>query len=307
MTVYFISNVPAALQLNGIHLGIIDKFERRIDVDLSEGVMAQIIPDGNAEQLNFILNENFLSNPPPCVDAYVSNSEAILYFKYFVSKSAAFDVVAQTEYCGFTVTVFNQSRTYVALDGQTYNLIPLPDGFIFEKFEIHSLNATDLLFIKGFGILCIISPLGKTLFCEEINDFSCETTLKTVKKFATCRQIEITEEYSVDGENLVVVNKCVKENAPLMPHATPFAFFESVLHGGDFSKYLCDEMQSKADALPKYLGNFIDVCVPTEKFYLQHDDRAVGLIYKKKQNLFSLKYFAVAMQENKITNVYPVE
>lgn len=308
MTVYFISNFPATLQLNGIYLGMIDKFERRIDVDLSEGVMAQIIPDKNAEQLNFFINDNFLSCPPPCVDTYVSKNEAILYFKYFENKRATFDVIAQTKYCDFTVTVFNQNRTYAALDGQTYHLISLPDGFVFKEFETHEISGSNLLFIKGLGILCVISPLGDMIFCEEVNDFSCGITLKTVKKFATCRQIEITKEYSFDGESLNIVNKTVKENAPLMPHTIPFAFFESVLHGGDFSKYLCEEMKAKANVLPKYLGNFVDVCVPTEKFYMQHDNEsAVGLIYKKKPNLYDLKYFAVTTKADKITNVYPVE
>ena len=48
--------------------------------------------------------------------------------------------------------------------------------------------------------------------------------------------------------------------------------------------------------------------VPTEKFYAEHGDiRAAGLVYPKAANLFEVKYFAVDLSGEQISNVYPAE
>ena len=50
----------------------------------------------------------------------------------------------------------------------------------------------------------------------------------------------------------------------------------------------------------------MSVTVPTEKFYAEHGDvRAAGLVYPKAENLFEVKYFAVDLENGKITNIYP--
>ena len=64
----------------------------------------------------------------------------------------------------------------------------------------------------------------------------------------------------------------------------------------------------KAKILKDYLGEFIGVTVPTEKFYAEHGDvHAAGLVYPKAQNLFEVKYYAVELTDGKVSNVFPVE
>ena len=70
------------------------------------------------------------------------------------------------------------------------------------------------------------------------------------------------------------------ETKPPEPNVAHFAFFESVLTCGDFEKYLDDSLKHKAGDLKSYLGNFVSVTVPTEKFYTLHRDiAAAGLVY----------------------------
>ena len=76
---------------------------------------------------------------------------------------------------------------------------------------------------------------------------------------------------------------------------------------GDFAKYLSDELKTKAGDLKSYLGEFVSVAVPPEKFYLIHGNLpAAGLVYPKSGNLYEVKYFAVEFNEDKISNIYPV-
>ena len=81
-----------------------------------------------------------------------------------------------------------------------------------------------------------------------------------------------------------------------------------MLTRGDFAKYLDDGLKQKAGDLKSYLGEFVSVTVPPEKFYLTHGDvAAAGLVYPKSKNLFEVKYFAVQLNGGKISNIFPVE
>ena len=98
-----------------------------------------------------------------------------------------------------------------------------------------------------------------------------------------------------------------EERVPPTDDVLHFAFFESVLTRGNFAAYLCDDLKKNADALPEFLGGFVDVSIPYKKFYDEHGDiRAAGLVYPQSKNLFTVKYFAVDIENGKITNVYEV-
>ena len=305
MTVYFLSATPAILQLNGIYVGLINSFERKIDVDLTGDVMAQITPDGNAQPVNFFINHKFLSAPPPCVDVYLGDGECILFFKYFESKSPAFKVLDQTTFFGNTVTLFRQGTLFVSVDGANYFLHPLPNDFAFKRFEEHYFsNGENALFLVGEKCLAVLDESGELLFCDRVDEFCVEGDLTITKRLATCRQIEQRKKFSLANGKLSLLSCATTEVAPLKPHLIPFAFFECTLHGGDFAHYLCDGLKDRAHMLAEYLGDFCDVVVPTDNFYLRHDeDRAVGLVYRKKNNLFQIDYFAVDLKENKVSNV----
>lgn len=49
MRVYFLSYKPAILKLNGLYVGGIDLFERHIELDLADSVLAEIVPGENLQ------------------------------------------------------------------------------------------------------------------------------------------------------------------------------------------------------------------------------------------------------------------
>lgn len=299
---------PAILKLNGLYVGGLDMFERHIEIDLGDSVLAEIVPGENLQPVNFFINEKLLFNPPEFMDVYLMDGETLIFIKEYGNKSVNLSVISQTRFCGNLVTLFLQGGVYLSVEGAEYTLIPLPAKFaraeIFEK----TLNGFPVLAISGGNALLVISERGKKIFLSEAESFKFADRLKICAAFETCTAAKAECEYAYDGEKLTLVAGRTVETRPPEKAVLHFAFFESVLTRGNYADYLCDGLKPKAGELFEYLGEFAGVTVPTEKFYAEHPNvRAAGLIYPKAENLFEVKYFAADLENGKITNVYPVE
>ena len=108
MRIYFLSCLPAALKLNGLYLGTIDGFERHIELDPADSVLAEIVPSDNLQPLNFFLDEKFFKDPPTFVDLYLTDGDAIVYIREYAVKDVTLSVIYQTRFAGNLVTVFSQ-------------------------------------------------------------------------------------------------------------------------------------------------------------------------------------------------------
>ena len=86
MRVYFLSCIPAILKLNGMYIGLVDGFERHIELDPKDAVFAEIIPDENLQSLNFFLDEKFFASPPPFCDLYSMQGDYLLYIREYEAK-----------------------------------------------------------------------------------------------------------------------------------------------------------------------------------------------------------------------------
>ena len=71
MRVYFLSYKPAILKLNGLYVGGIDLFERHIELEIADSVLAEIVPGENLQPVNFFINEQLLFCPPEFMDVYL--------------------------------------------------------------------------------------------------------------------------------------------------------------------------------------------------------------------------------------------
>ena len=80
------------------------------------------------------------------------------------------------------------------------------------------------------------------------------------------------------------------------PDLLAYAFFESALIGADLTPFLCDELITDVQNIRSFLGDFIAVT-------LTQEPNVCGLVRKKAERLFSVDYFAVEMQNNKIIDV----
>ncbi len=307
MRVYFLSYIPAALKLNGLYAGTIDGFDRHIELDTSDGILAEIIPDGNLQPLNFFLNEQFFKTPPDFADVYLTDGDALIYIREYQSKEVKLEVIYQTRFCGNLVTVFSQGGVYLSVEGAEYILESLPRQFAQLRADEQNIAGRPVLALYGGEFLAVISENGKKIFLNRVLSAEFGNELEITAAFETCTAAKAICEFSYDGYELTLASgKTVEEREP-EEEILHFAFFESVLTRGDFAAYLSDELKPKAGDLQSYLGEFVSVSIPPENFYLKHGKlRCAGLVYPKSKNLYEVKYFAVEISNGKISNIFPV-
>ncbi len=308
MRIYFLSYKAAILKLNGLYVGGIDLFERHIEIDLADSVLAEIVPGENLQPVNFFINEKLFSCPPDFVDVYLMDNEALVYIRTYGNKDAGLKVIAQTRFCSNLITLFSQGGVYLSSEGAEYSLLPLPAGFSGAKFEEKTLASLPVLEIRCGSALLILSDKGKRIFMNRVQKAEFGQTLDIEAPFETCTAAKAVCSYSYDGESLTLISSRTVETRPPERGILHFAFFESVLTRGNFINYLDDSLKGKAESLKDYLGEFVSVTVPTEKFYAEHpSEQAAGLVYPRASNLFEVKYFAVELsKDGKITNIFPV-
>ena len=308
MRIYFLTCTPAVLKLNGLYAGGTDMFERHIEIDLSDNVLAEIVPGDNLQPVNFFINEKLLREPPDFMDVYLADGDALIYVRRFESRDSRINIIFQTRFEGNLVTVFSQGEVYLSVEGKNYSLTALGSRFKEVRTEEKRLAGYPVLALYGGDALVVISHTGAVIFSSEVLSVQFGETFKTTVRFETCTAAQANCEYSYNGEKLTLTFSRTEETEPPDEKILHFAFFESILTFGDCEKYLSLELKPKAADLREYLGAFTGVTVPTEKFYAMHpDERAAGLVYPKKANLHEIKYFSVQLKDGKVDNVYPVE
>lgn len=308
MRVYFLTCTPAVLKLNGLYAGGTDMFERHIEVDLNDNVLAEIVPGENLQPVNFFIGPQIFKNPPDYMDVYLNKDEAVIFIRRFESRDTRINVIFQTRFEKNLVTVFSQGEVYLSVEGQNYSITALGPRFKEVNAEEKNLAGYPVLAIRGGDGLIIISHTGSVIFSNEVIFAEFGQTFKTAVQFETCTAARAVCEYSYDGEKLTLTASKTEETEQPDESILHFAFFESIMTFGDFEKYLSPELKARSADLKEYLGNYNGVTIPTERFCALHPkERAAGLVYQQKANLYEIKYFAVQLKEGKIDNIFPVE
>lgn len=309
MRIYFLSERQAALKLDGAYLGTIDGFERYVDVDEGAKILAEIVPGGDMRAVSFFIDGDFFKNPPDFADVYLSDGDAVIYISRYEPRARKLNVIAQKEFCGGLVTLFiNEGGVYLNCEKQICNLYELSRGFENATLKEEEIANRPVLIVEGDGCIAVISEECRRVFYNPAESWRCGDNLTVTVNFNTCAGCRATCTFAYDGETMTLLNSVTEERVPPPLNVMHFAFFECVMTRGDFSKYLCDGLKSSADALPSFLGEFVDVTVPYSKFFERHGDiKAAGLVYPLTKNLFQVKYFAVDIKDGKIENIYEVE
>ncbi len=297
------------MKLNGAYLGLIDSFERFIDVEKGGKILAEILPDGDALPLSFFIDDQLFSSPPDFLDVYLCGGDAVVYVSRFERRTRELKVVAQTSFRGGQYTLFlTDGRVYLNGErGTDCSLHELPRCCENASFKESNIGGFPVLLVEGAGYLAIISEDGRRVFFNPAESWQCGNKLTVTVNFNTCARCRAICTFGYDGKTMTLEGSRTEERVPPTDDVLHFAFFESVLTRGNFAAYLCDDLKKNADALPEFLGGFVDVSIPYKKFYDEHGDiRAAGLVYPQSKNLFTVKYFAVDIENGKITNVYEV-
>ncbi len=300
----------AALKLNGAYLGVIDGFERFVDIGRGEKILAEVLPDGDALPLNFFIDDELFNNPPDFLDVYLLGGDAVIYVSRYEKRTRELKVAAQVSFCGVQYTLFlTDGRVYINCErGAECSLYELPQSCAEAKLTESAVNGFPVLLAEGEGYVAVFSQDGRRVFYNAAESWQCGDKLTVTVNFNTCAGCKAVCTFNYDGTEMTLEGSRTEERITPAENVLHFAFFESVLTRGNYADYLSDDLKKNAGALPSFLGEFVDVTVPYRRFYDTHPQslRAAGLVYPVKKNLFNVKYFAVDVENGKIANVYEV-
>jgi hypothetical protein len=302
MRVYFLSAQPCALTINGAYFGITNMFEKFANVSLKDNLCICFTPQ-NALPLSFFLTENIRFAPPEGCDVYLSKDAVSIYAHTFPSRDVALRVIAQKRREKLLVTVFHQGVLQATFQtAENVMIAYLPPSF--SSCDIHFWE--DLVILRSPNELHIYTSLGKCILQEKVQDFHIENdTLHTTLPLSPT--LGLTQEaqwiYS-EGTLQKTAHRLVQTASPqanqnIEEVMRTYAFFESVRIRADCTQFLCDDLLSHQDKLLDFLGNFLSVTLT--------DDPAVcGLVHKKAEHLFDVRYFRVLYENGKISDVSPL-
>ena len=294
MRVYFLSERPAALKLNGAYLGLIDSFEKFAEIETGQKILAEAVPDAEYMPVNFFIDEKFFSSPPDFTDVYLVEGDAVIYISRYAKRGQEIKVIAQTQFYGGQYTLFsNAGQIYLNCEKNGCALYSLSSNFENAALREDAVAGKPVLLVEGKGCLAVVSEAGKRVFYNPAESWTCGDKLIVNVNFNTCAGCRGECAFAYDGITMTLESSATKESVAPDESVLHFAFFESVLTRGNFVKYLADDLASIANDLPGFLGGFVDVTLPYSRFYQRHGDlKAAGLVYPITENLFNVKYYA---------------
>ncbi len=309
MTVYFLSRTPAALRLDGAYAGIIDDIPRRIEAEEGAEIFVEAVPSDDRLPVNFMFGAKFLAAPPSCCAVYRAGGDAAVEFVRYEHKRTDLAPICQTRFCGNLVTLCRMGGIMLCVDRPdgSYALSELGERFLGAVFSEGAVAGMPVLCIVASGALAILSERGEVVFCNAVKSYSLGNMLGVTVAFDSCAGIVGECNYGYDGAKFTLVSGRSAETRPVAEEVRHFAFFESVLARADAAKYLVPELRPRAAELKDYLGGYVRVVVPPQKFYnLTGEDKGVGLAYPEGKNLFRVRYYAVDCQDGLIANIREV-
>ena len=310
MYFYFAADYPSAIKINGIYYGKLSSAVKPLRID--EGCpLIEICPLLLGESaVNFILDEQFLSNPPDGILlTNLKGGYLIKFLRRFYD--GEFSVVCQQKYDDCIATVFKENGLKLSIETR--------EDFFAQTYKLDATDAEIIRFSLDnipFLAVCIENQSIKTLFvyklsgkiqnlmCRQVDGFTAKNNeLTTTERFKDIAKHTVITEWVFD-EQLKAKNNSVKvsENFSLEnlnEKLIPYAFLEAFLVDGEWKEYLSDSIKEHADKLKDYLGEYIGV-MPPPTFRNQNE---VGVIYREKDSLYTVEYFTFESADKKINNI----
>lgn len=291
MRVYFLAEKPCALRLGGAYLGLVDGFERSVELDLSDNILCELAPLDGFLPLSFRLNEDFLLSPPPQIALYFTDDALALFASDFLRADQSLRVVGQKRFGDALLTLTVQGRVQLHLQTPGgFFVLPLPDCLENAEYE----PCGEHFLLRAENAFALVSREGELVLFSEGKVLSSNGTLRAeVPYHDSLGHSAVCEWQGGELLSCSVRSRCE-------PTAATFALalFESALLGCDLTPYLHESLAGKADRLKEYLGNYLSVA-------LTSDEDRVGLVYKRKERVFDVRYFRITMQDGKIANIAP--
>lgn len=282
---------PCALTVNGVYLGIADGFERTCEIEPKDRVFCELKPSG-CVPVSFFFDEEFLLDPPPQIKLYFTEGKVAVCAGGFRRADASLSVIWQNRIGGTLLTLCLQGKLQLNVENETgFHLVELPD--MLESAKAYPVGDGFLLESEtGFAL---IDRGGKVLVISEGSVLEKGAALKAEVPFRDSMGHTAVCTWENGG-----MTECTIRTAHEPTEATfALAMFESVLIGADYTPFLHESLLEKADALREFLGNF-------ESVVLTQEQEKVGLVYKRKERIYDVRYFRVELTDGKISNIKPL-
>ena len=315
MRIHFSAEKPCMLRLGGVLVGAVGEAEKFADI--GDAVLAEFLPeDGDLMPLAFRIGDGFFAGPPACADVYRYGCGADLFVR-FAPRDTSLRVRAQERLGDALLTVFSEGKTQLSLECKGgFGLFGLPeaDEYLLGEQNIGGETFYSAECLRGKKrTLCLYSAEPREVFRDAVTGFECGEKLRVTFAFEDIAGHTAERTYRAESGVLAEESCTVRPREGFSPEALhekllPFALFQEIAAGGDTSPYLSPALAEKKDLLREYLGDFCGVYLPKEIFYLVHGQKnAAGLIYRRAENAFDVKFYETPLQNGKIANILPVE
>ena len=293
MRVYFLSEKLCSLMISGMYVGLVDGFERTAELDPADGLWCAVSPCGGEYlPFGFRFDDDFLLSPPPQAELYYTENGVAVRLCGFLRADQSLQVLRQERLGGSLLTLTMQGKLQLALENEAgFFLVDLPDGLAQCRI---SARREGFLLEGGQGFV-LLSRTGEKLLVSEGKVLGNGDVLKAEVPFHDSMGHTALCEWT-DGKLTGCAIRAAGE-----PAAATFALalFESALIGADVRPFLSDALAEKADTLKEYLGDYRSVV-------LTGDPAKVGLVYRRKERVYDVRYFSVEVTDGKISNIKPL-
>ena len=293
MKTYFLSSKPCVLTINGAYFGVTDRFGRFAELSLKDGLFAQFTPEGGLP-VSFFIGEEIRFRPPRGVHVYLFKDALVLYVKEFPSADFSLRVIAQERFDDALLTLFRQGSVQLSIEreNQMFNAT-LPPSFENASLSKHG----GVFFVENGNSLLGYDKTGTCVLNETVLSYKFDgERLKATLPLFDSRQGTVECEWELSPSVRQTKRSILVSSEEIAERLLPYVFFESILIGGTFEEYLCDELLPEKENIRAFIGEFERVC-------LTDNPLCCALLKKKKDRLFEAAYFTVEMNDGKITDV----
>ena len=310
MYYYFCADIDCVLKVNGERFTL-SKNPRLLDVDHLENPLLEVcFLDGKTPNLNYILSDETLLNPPESIAVTDLNGGYLIKFLYV--KQKPLQILQQKEYGNIRVTVYYEGTLKISVETDKDFLIE-ELALSISSVDTACFNLFNHTFIsaffkeRGYLIVYCTDDGVKKVFANNCVDFSYGGVLKTSQTFNDILKHTVTSSYTFKNGAFILQDSSVSskrtyDKTRYREELIPLLFFEELLVGGDICPYVTLSLSENKNKLYEYLGNYISVITPPSFI----NSNYVGLVYKKKENLFYLRYYKTEMENGLIKNILKV-
>ncbi len=296
MRIYFLSNRPCALKVNGVFLGFTDGVERFLELSPKDRHLCEFIPlDGNFLPVVFLLNEKIAIAPPTGARVYLLENGLAIYADKFACADGALRVIEQKNLSFGSLILFTQGLPQILIERERASeVIPLNERF----FESKIYEFPTAVIVASKNAVCALDGEGTPFFTGETkawnyDGYTDELRLTTPLNDLCARTAE--EVWSCNPpllkSRVLSARKSLPENFILC------VFLQDLLLNAGAEELLSEELRPALADLKTFLGEYESVIASPQSPF------TAGVVCPKGERVYEINYFSAEVENGKICNI----